>query len=86
MQYCFYNYEKIYINDYVFNSIIMPIKRYEKIDIKIIKRSEPRIIRFFEIIYIFNYLTNLISMNKIKPKKLIGTTNIRNLLKTQKNF
>ena len=64
MQHYFYDYEKIYINNYILNNIIMPIKRYEKINIKIIKKNEPYIITFFEIIYIFNYSMNLVLMSK----------------------
>ena len=38
MQHCFYDYEKIGINNNIVNSIVMFIKRYKKIDIKIIKK------------------------------------------------
>ena len=58
------------MNDYVFSGIIMPIKGYKKIDIKIIKKNESCIMTFFEIVYISNYPTNLISMNKIEAKKM----------------
>ena len=69
MQHHFYDYKKIHMNDYIFNNIIMFIIRYGKIDIKVIKKNKPCIIMFFKIICIFNYLTNLILMNKIKTKK-----------------
>ena len=38
MQHYFYNYKKTYMNNYIFNNIIIPIKNYEKINIKIIKK------------------------------------------------
>ena len=70
MQHRFYDYEKIHMNDYVLSGTTIPIKKYEKFDIKITKRNEPRIMIFLEIIYIFNYPTNLISMSKVKIKKV----------------
>ena len=68
MQHCFYNYEEICVNNYVFSNIIMPIKGYGKINIKIIKKSESCIMIFFEVVYIFNYPTNLVSMSRVEIK------------------
>ena len=58
------------MNNYIFNNIIIFIKKYEKINIKIIKKDEPCIMMFFETIHIFNDLTNVILMNKIEVKKM----------------
>ena len=38
------------MNNYIFSGIIMPIKRYGKIDIKIIKKNELHIMTFFKIV------------------------------------
>ena len=70
MQHHFYDYEEIYMNDYVLSSTTMPIKGYEKINIKITKRGEPRIMTLLKVAYIPNYPTNLVSMSRVKTKEI----------------
>ena len=86
MQHYFYDYKEICMNNYIFRGIIMSIKEYKKINIKTIKNNELYIIMFFKIVYIFNYSVNLISMNKIKIKKIYWNNEHKKFIKNKKFF
>ena len=86
MQHCFYDYEEIYMNDYVFNGIIMLIKGYEKINIKIIKGNKLCIMTFFKVIYIFNYSMNLVLMSRVEIKRMYWDNEHKKFIKNKKLF
>ena len=86
MKHCFEDYEINHTGKHIVAGKLMQIKNYGLLTVYVTRARALKTILFLRVTYILDFLTNLISMSKVKSKEIYWDSLNNKLIKKNKFF